>query len=134
LTSNEPLEPATLELVSGVNTALSCAGAVEARNDVWHVAVGFDDVIGFAVQPPMGVPPISNKTVPDWPPDAADTLPNRVTFWFVAGLPGAARSDVVLLAANWVSVAVAGVALGALASAAVIVDCPIDVELLIVAV
>lgn len=110
------LEPVINAPWAGVNTADSCAGDIQAANDVSHVSVtdGLDWVgVGTAAHPLIGMPPFSNATVPDGVtvPGVDVTVETRVTPWFVTDeFPvGVASESEVVLTAIWVRKASAAV-------------------------
>ena len=98
-----PVELATFDAAFGVKTAVSCSGDVEAANDVWHMAVNLDGVIGSATQLAIAAPPFANAMVPDGEPALELTTANNVTPSFVTAAAGNATSDRALPLAVWVS-------------------------------
>ncbi len=86
-----PAEPAAGDAASGVNTAVSRSGDLEAVKVAWHVATALDGVITSPTQPLRGAPPSLKVTVPDGAPTVEPTTATRVTLWFVTGTAGDAN-------------------------------------------
>ncbi|MGZ4184056.1 MAG: hypothetical protein ACXVUE_02100 [Solirubrobacteraceae bacterium] len=78
-----------------MKTAVTCSGDVDAANEVWQVALGFDGLIGSAMQPAIGAAPFSNVIVPHGDPVAL-TAANKLTVWFVTRVAEDATSEVLL--------------------------------------
>ena len=75
----DPVAVATPEAESGVKSAVTKSGEVDAANDVVQVAAGAEGVIGSATQPAIGRPPFEKVTVPDGKPGLEVTAASNVT-------------------------------------------------------
>ena len=96
-----PVELATFDAAFGTKTAVSRSGDVEAANEVWQVAAGFDGVMDSATQPAIGVPPSAKLVVPDGEPAVDVATANNVTPSFVTAAEGNGTSDRMLPLAVW---------------------------------
>ncbi len=79
ITVVDPVAFATPEAESGVKSAVTSSGEVDAANEVVQVAAGVAAVIGSATQPAIGRPPFENVTVPDGKPGLEVTAASNVT-------------------------------------------------------
>ncbi|HEY6399466.1 MAG TPA: hypothetical protein VIX82_18630 [Solirubrobacteraceae bacterium] len=77
-------DPATVDALSGVNTAETRTGDEVAGNDVWQVATALDGVIVLVAHPAIGKkPPDKNVIVPSGEPADGLKDANKVTLWLV---------------------------------------------------
>ena len=103
------VEPETLEVALGENTAVSCGGGFDAAKKVWQVtvtatplALGGTETIP---QPLIGLPAFSKVMAPAGLPAVGVTVAIMVTVWFVTAEVGAVVSVVVLEPEVWPSAA-----------------------------
>ena len=75
----DPVAFATPEEESGVKSAVTDSGDVDAANEVVQVAAGVAAVIGSATQPAIGRLPFEKVTVPDGKPGLEVTAASNVT-------------------------------------------------------
>lgn len=124
----DPVAFATPEAESGVKSAVTDSGEVDAANEAVQVAAGVEGVIGSPIQPAIGRPPFAKVTAPDGTPGLEVTAASSVTLSFVTAADGNASRDR-LLPLN-VCVSDATALRFTEVSVAVIAICPGVVELL----